>query len=172
MTQDQLDLLHSYLNGTLDEADFARLQSLLRENTDARRTLRSLSTVETKLTQLAAIHPETVRLLSETARESAPSFRWFSWRPLTAAAAGLAIGLFSASMVFGFSVRSLEKVVSLLQESFESGPAPLVTGNLPAAPIFRELSPRPWLRKVTTRALLPPLSGLLRLVSRGVTNSS
>ena len=128
MTQDQLDLLHSYLNGTLDEADFARLQSLLRENTDARRTLRSLSTVETKLTQLAAIHPETVRLLSETARESAPSFRWFSWRPLTAAAAGLAIGLFSASMVFGFSVRSLEKVVSLFQESFESGPAPLVTG--------------------------------------------
>jgi hypothetical protein len=128
MTQDQLDLLHSYLNGTLDEADFARLQSLLRENTDARRTLRSLSTVETKLTQLAAIHPETVRLLSETARESAPSFRWFSWRPLTAAAAGLAIGLFSASMVFGFGVRSLERVVSLFQESFESGPAPLVKG--------------------------------------------
>ena len=54
--------------------------------------------------------------------------RWFAWRPLTAAAAGLVIGLFSASMVFGFSVRSLERVVSLLQESFESGPAPLVTG--------------------------------------------
>ena len=31
-------------------------------------------------------------------------------------------------MVFGFSVRSLERVVSILQESFESGPAPLVTG--------------------------------------------
>jgi hypothetical protein len=30
--------------------------------------------------------------------------------------------------VFGFGVRSLEKVVSLLQESFESGPAPLVKG--------------------------------------------
>ena len=48
--------------------------------------------------------------------------------PLTAAAAGLVIGLFSASMVFGFGVRSLEKVVSLFQESFESGPAPLVKG--------------------------------------------
>ena len=54
--------------------------------------------------------------------------RWFAWRPLTAAAAGLVIGLFSASMVFGFGVRSLERVVSLFQESFESGPAPLVTG--------------------------------------------
>jgi hypothetical protein len=32
------------------------------------------------------------------------------------------------TVVFGFSVRSLEKVVSLLQESFESGPAPLVKG--------------------------------------------
>jgi hypothetical protein len=33
------------------------------------------------------------------------------------------------SVVFGFGVvRSLERVVSLFQESFESGPAPLVTG--------------------------------------------
>ena len=54
--------------------------------------------------------------------------RWFSWRPLTMAAAGLVFGLLSASMVFGFVGRSLEKVVSLLQESFESGPAPLITG--------------------------------------------
>lgn len=56
--------------------------------------------------------------------------RWFSRRPLTAAAAGILFGLFSASIVlgFGFAGRSLEKVVSLLRESFESGPAPLVTG--------------------------------------------
>jgi hypothetical protein len=56
--------------------------------------------------------------------------RWFSWRPLTAAAAGILFGLFSASIVlgFGFAGRSLEKVVSLLRESFESGPAPLVKG--------------------------------------------
>jgi hypothetical protein len=30
--------------------------------------------------------------------------------------------------VFGFGARSVEKVISLLQESFESGPAPLVKG--------------------------------------------
>jgi len=63
---------------------------------------------------------------TETPLRTTP--RWFAWRPLTAAAAGLVIGLFSASRVFGFSVRSLERVVSLLQESFESGPAPLVKG--------------------------------------------
>jgi hypothetical protein len=54
--------------------------------------------------------------------------RWFSLRPATAAAAGLVFGLLSASMVFGFAGRSLEKVVALLNENFESGPAPLVTG--------------------------------------------
>jgi hypothetical protein len=66
------------------------------------------------------------RLHLEPSKTASP--RWFAWRPLTAAAAGLVIGLFSASMVFGFGVRSLEKVVSLLQESFEGGPAPLVKG--------------------------------------------
>ncbi len=55
--------------------------------------------------------------------------RWSAWRPLTAsAAAGIVFGMFCTSVVFGFSVRSLEKVVSLLQEGFESGAAPLVTG--------------------------------------------
>jgi hypothetical protein len=54
--------------------------------------------------------------------------RWLSWRPLTAAAAGIVFGMFCTSMVFGFGVRSLERVVSLFQESFESGPAPVVTG--------------------------------------------
>jgi len=55
--------------------------------------------------------------------------RWFAWRPLTAAAAGIVVGMLCTSVVFGFGVvRSLERVLSLLQESFESGPAPLVTG--------------------------------------------
>lgn len=57
--------------------------------------------------------------------------RWLSWRPLTAAAAGIVFGMFCTSMVFGFGARSVEKVLSLLQESFESGPAPLVRGVPP-----------------------------------------
>jgi hypothetical protein len=123
MTQDQLDLLHGYLNGTLDEAGFARFQSLLRESAEARRTLRSLSTVEAKLTQLAAIHPETVRLLSETARQSGPSFRWLSWRPLTAAAAGIIFGMFCTSVVFGYvmprAVATASRLFALVDGSFE-----------------------------------------------------
>ena len=53
---------------------------------------------------------------------------WFAWRPLTAAAAGLALGLFSASVVFGFGAASFGSAMTLLRDSFESGPAPLVIG--------------------------------------------
>jgi ferric-dicitrate binding protein FerR (iron transport regulator) len=119
MTQDQLDLLHGYLNGTLDEADFARFQSLIRDSAEARHTLRSLSTVEAKLTQLAAIHPETVRLLSETARQSGPSFRWFSWRPLTSAAAvflilgAMAWMIWPVSSETGLVIASADAAVSV-----------------------------------------------------------
>lgn len=139
MTQDQLDLLHGYLNGTLDEADFARLQSLLRDNAEARRTLRSLSTVEAKLTQLAAIPPETMRLLSETARQSGPSFRWLSWRPLTAAAAGIVFGMLCTSVVFGFVVQQhgVKKTpLAVLQPSFEDAQMPLARGFPPAASLW------------------------------------
>jgi hypothetical protein len=128
MTQDPLDLLHGYLNGTLDEANFARFQSLLRDSAEARHTLRSLSTVEAKLTQLAAIHPETVRLLSETARQSGPSFRWFAWRPLTAAAAGIVFGMFCTSVVFGFVVQRQMRTQTLLSEGFEDAGMPVEHG--------------------------------------------
>jgi hypothetical protein len=129
MTQDELDLLHSYLNDTLSEPDFARLQRLLRESAEARRTLRSLSTVNAKLQQLAAVNPATLRLLATPAAPKTKRvFPWLSWRPLTAAAAGLISGLLGASLVFAYAAPSWGKAMSLLQESFESGPAPLVLG--------------------------------------------
>jgi len=59
--------------------------------------------------------------------------RWFAWRPLTAAAAGLVIGMFCTSVVFAYVGPPFGKVVLLLQESFESAPAPLVTG-VPSEP--------------------------------------
>ena len=53
---------------------------------------------------------------------------WFPWRLLTAVVAGIAFGILCTSMVFGFVSPSLGKVVTLLDDSFESGPAPLLTG--------------------------------------------
>ncbi len=80
---------------------------------------------ETRADDLAS---RVLHLVQNEPRKPA-NVRWFAWRPLTAAAAGLSIGLFSASVVFGYVMpRSVEKVMSLLQESFESGLAPLVVG--------------------------------------------
>lgn len=53
---------------------------------------------------------------------------WFSRRPVTAAAAGLVIGMFSASVVWGYVGPYAGKAITLLRESFESGPTPLATG--------------------------------------------
>lgn len=57
---------------------------------------------------------------------------WLSWRPLTAAAAGLVIGLFSASMVYGFiSQAAAGRVVPLvvMNAGFETGEGPLKPGH-------------------------------------------
>ncbi len=130
LEQRLLHLLQA-LRDTHDASARAELNTLLRENADARSTMARLMVDEQAL--INRLRDDSIVALLEPAPKAetplSTSTRWFAWRPLTAAAAGLAIGLFSASMVFGFGVvRSLERVVSLFQESFESGPAPLVTG--------------------------------------------
>jgi hypothetical protein len=135
MTQDELDLLHGYLNGTIGEADFARLQSLLRGNTEARRMLRDLSNVDAKLQELAAANPATLLLLAAPVASPAQiSHRsvWLSWRPLTAAAAGLVIGLFSATVVWAVTsprvVATASRLFALVDGSFEKRSGRLPSG--------------------------------------------
>ena len=131
LEQRLLHLLQA-VRDTHDTSARAELNTLLREHAEARSTMARLMVDEQALINrlrddsiVALLEPAPA---AETLTPLRTSTRWFAWRPLTAAAAGLVIGLFSASMVFGFSLRSLERVVSILQESFESGPAPLVTG--------------------------------------------
>ena len=91
MKQDELELLHGYLSGTLTAGEFPRLQTLLRESAAARRMLRSLGTVEAKLEEYAAANPTTIRLMA--APEAQPAAPWWSlalfagrsWRPVAAA---------------------------------------------------------------------------------------
>jgi hypothetical protein len=122
MTQNELDLIHAHLSGTIGKEDFAELQSLLRSNAESRSALRDLATVDTKLEKLASGNEATQSLLngpsSLAAVKAGKPTRWFAWRPLTAAAAGLVMGLFSASVVFGYVV-PLARSLSLLEENFE-----------------------------------------------------
>ena len=78
---------------------------------------------------------------SASAMKAVPKMKlppsWISWRPLTAAAAGLVIGLFSASLVFGFAGgfsegmtrtdiavvdADFERAEMKLEQGFPSGP--------------------------------------------------
>ena len=126
-----LSLLQA-VRDTRDEPARAELNTLLRADADARKTMARLMVDEQAL--INRLRDDSIVALLEPAPATESPLRtrsrWFAWRPLTAAAAGIVFGMFCTSMVFGFGVarRSLEKVMSLFQESFESGPAPLVTG--------------------------------------------
>ena len=113
-----------------DASARAELNALLRDNVHARSIMARLMVDEQAL--ISRLRDGSIIALLEPRPAATTPLResthWFAWRPLTAAAAGIVFGIFCTSVVFGFGVRSLEKVVSLLQESFESGPAPLVTG--------------------------------------------
>lgn len=127
MTQSELDLIHQYLDGTLSEEAMPQLQSLLRESAEARRMLRDLSTVDTKLNELAATNPTTLHLLAPSALtqsqgdKRSPHFKLPFWRPLAAAAAGLAFGLCSASIVWAITSpkATTERLFSLMNGGFE-----------------------------------------------------
>ena len=108
----------------------AELNMLLRDIPEARPIMARLMVDEQAL--ISRLRDDViVELLEPTrAQQTTPPMRsrWLAWRPLTAVAAGILFGLFGASMVFGVGGRWTEKVTSLFQESFESGPAPSVTG--------------------------------------------
>jgi hypothetical protein len=129
LEQRLLHLLQA-VRDTHDVLARTELNMLLRENANARAIMPRLMVDEQAL--ISRFRDDSiVALLKPVQAADLPlrtSRRLLAWRPLAAAAAGLLIGLFSASMVFGFGVRPLERVASLFQESFENGSAPFVTG--------------------------------------------
>ena len=115
---------------TQDASARAELNLLLRDNPEARPIMARLMVDEQAL--ISRLRDDViVELLEPTrAQQTTPPMRsrWLAWRPLTAVAAGILFGLFGASMVFGVGGRWTEKVTSLFRESFETGPAPSMTG--------------------------------------------
>jgi hypothetical protein len=115
---------------TQDASARAELNMLLRDNPEARPIMARLMVDEQAL--ISRLRDDViVELLEPTrAQQTTPPMRsrWLAWRPLTAVAAGILFGLFGASMVFGVGGRWTEKVTSLFRESFETGPAPSMTG--------------------------------------------
>ncbi|MFT5469152.1 MAG: ferric-dicitrate binding protein FerR (iron transport regulator) [Verrucomicrobiales bacterium] len=74
MTEDELDLLHAYLNGNLTPEELEALNQLLRRDAEAQETLRTLATVDAKWQQLLARSPES-QAEAATEFDSHPSGR-------------------------------------------------------------------------------------------------
>ena len=92
MKDEELDLMHRYLDGGISPEELERLEDLLRTNAEARSTLRSLATIDAKWEELETkdlvSEPEGNRIVEGT------SFRASNWLSLGAIAAALIVGVF------------------------------------------------------------------------------
>lgn len=128
-----------YLRGELNPEELAAFERRLRDDATARATFRRALRLDANLRTLAAQSAD-ARAWSTTeavhrAKSSAPVWlNWFAWlspRLLAAAAAGLVIGLFSASAVFGFVIqRGVERrtPLAVFEPGFENPQMPLTVG--------------------------------------------
>ena len=114
-------LFSAALDDTITEAESAQLAVLLKTNAEARQLWFLYHDNECGLAELKP--RATIATTATPGRNGR-----FAWRPLTAAAAGLVFGLFSASMVWGYVGLRANQATTLLAESFEAGPAPKVIG--------------------------------------------
>jgi len=133
------DLIDQHLNGVLGDAERRELEErLLHSAADRARFWELAEThvlvhqgVQQRLVEPAA-SPASAGSAPAALPRVTPRFIWLQWRPLTAAAAGLAIGMLFTSMVWAYVAPHAGKVMLLFQEGFESG-APETLPGLPRA---------------------------------------
>ncbi|MDG1363660.1 MAG: FecR family protein [Akkermansiaceae bacterium] len=89
MTGDEEKLLHRYLDGAISSEEFALLEELLRTDPEARRSLRTLATIDSKWQQLAADE----EFLTDSVEPDIPSIKRF-WPMVAGIAALVVLGLF------------------------------------------------------------------------------
>ena len=128
-------LFNAALNGTLTDAERPQLAALLKSSPEARQLWFLYHDNECGLSELkiATAVTATRHVLPSPGDVSAPrkTSPWLQWRAVTAAAAGLAIGLFGASVVYGIAAhRGAEKRTPLpvFAPGFEDVQMPLDAG--------------------------------------------
>lgn len=132
-----LTLLQS-VRDTHDDSARARLNDLLRIDPAARAAMARLMVDEQALT--SRLRDESIVSLLDPAPAAESEKvvrlpRWFTWRPLIPAAAGIVLGMFCTSMVFGFAAqRRFEKKtpLSVYSPGLETAET-FVAGGLPKA---------------------------------------
>ena len=120
-------LFNAALNGTLTAAERPQLAALLKSSAEARQLWYLYHDNECGLAELKAAAAVPLGD-GPSPRVASP---WLQLRSLTAAAAGLVIGLFGASVVYGIAIhRGLEKrtPLAVYEPGFENAQLPLVRG--------------------------------------------
>jgi hypothetical protein len=124
MNADLHSLIQGRLSGTLTEDEESALQAALASDAEARRLYLDYMNLDVALASKAASDDATRELITSPATPAAS--RWLQWRPIAAAAAGLVLGLFGASLVYGFAAQRQAKTQIpqvktqiLLMENFE-----------------------------------------------------
>jgi hypothetical protein len=124
MKTEELDhLIHHCLEDCLSESEAARLSELLEHSAEARERYWATAAVHGLLED--SLQQASVRVIAgQETRSQISTVRWFHWRPLTAAAAGLAFGICGASMVWAYALpmanRTEERTMATLTEGFEN----------------------------------------------------
>jgi hypothetical protein len=129
------DLIHAFLDGRATDAEADRLNELLLADPAARETyvqladMHSCLAVDEQLWVRPAVYSGNESHTIEPVRSKGSMLG----RPLPAAVGGLAVGLLCASLTFGYVVPLFLHVATLVNDSFESGPAPISVG-MPCRP--------------------------------------
>ncbi len=120
MNHDWHDLIQRYIAGTLSDEEALALQNALKSDAGLRVLYLDYMNLDVALGSHADSRAAVNEILaSPMAGETSRPARWLSWRPLTAAAAGIVFGMFFTSVVFGFVARKHDVVHTLLVEGFE-----------------------------------------------------
>jgi hypothetical protein len=119
--EELLSLIHAGLDGRVTDDQATRLNARLRSDAAARDLYLQLADTHSCLAvdETLWLEPTAAKSASDNAHLARPQRR--AWPPLTAAAAGIAFGMFCTSVVFAYVAPSLSKSRMLLAESFESG---------------------------------------------------
>jgi len=122
-------LFNGAFNDTLTSAEKKQLAELLAGKQDARQPWYLYGDNECSLAEMKRAMPALTAPTTQAAARTSP---WFRSRTLHAAAAGLVVGLFCASVGWAVAVPGILGVKSrplpLVDSSFETGPAPETQG--------------------------------------------
>ncbi len=134
MVTDIEHLLNKWREGNLSDEQLRRLTQAL-EKRQAREALRDDWFLESSLPEALRASPvlnielPPDEITSPLPIEASRWTHWLSWRPLTAAAAGIVFGMLCTSLVFGHSnPRIVQQMLILANAGFEEQEAPLPDG--------------------------------------------